>query len=143
MPTDFIERARALDAAATAGPWGVEGSLFGPEDVRIGQALGLSWRRNLEWIAAARSMLPAAVEALVRVRELHRPVHPVFNWQTGLRYEDPCETCWGKAGVHECGCWSDEDTEYECRGCAAPRAGRRHTPVLWPCNTYKATEVEA
>lgn len=86
---------------------------------------------------AADANHPTA-EALARVRELHRPVHPVFNWQTGLRYENPCETCWGKAGVHECGCWSDEDTEYECRGCAAPRAGRRRTPVPWPCATIKA-----
>ena len=71
--SDFIERARALDKAATGGPWGVEGSLFGPAHVRIGQAWGLNWRRDLEFTAAARSMLPAAVEALARVREMHGP----------------------------------------------------------------------
>lgn len=53
--SDFIERARALDKAATEGPWGVEGSLFGPAHARIGQAWGLNWRRDIEFIAAART----------------------------------------------------------------------------------------
>lgn len=79
MQTDFIERARALDKDATEGPWGVEGSRFGPSHDRNGQTWGLNWRRDLEFIAAARSMLPAAVEALARVRELHTPTSMYFG----------------------------------------------------------------
>lgn len=136
--TDFIDRARAKASSAQEHI----GRLSTKEDRWTMSVPPRDDDSDILLTQVAQDA-EAAVEALARVRELHRPVHPVFNWQTGLRYEDPCETCWGKAGVHECGCWSDEDTEYECRGCAAPRAGRRHTPVLWPCDTYKATEVES
>lgn len=167
----FIEQARALDKAATEGPWMLDGPdhmwwgeddhehesaymvTAGPDRTAVAVAHRPSGAKSegsyhraarrfdadSKWIAASRTMLPAAVEALARVRELHQPVHPVFNWRTGLRLEEPCETCHGKAGVHECGCWADEDTEYECRECTVP--GAKH--VLWPCETYQATEVDA
>ena len=70
------------------------------------------------------------------IESLHRPVHPVFSWKTGLRYEEPCPDCHGKAGVHPCGCWADEDTQYECLECIEPKDGypsRRVVP--WPCPT--------
>lgn len=69
------------------------------------------------------------------VEELHRPVHPVFSWKTGLRFEEPCPECHGKAGVHPCGCWADEDTTYECAECAIPKGGGSRRVIPWPCPT--------
>lgn len=74
-----------------------------------------------------------AIEA--GVEALHRPVHPVFSWKTGLRFEEPCPECHGKAGVHSCGCWADEDTTYECAECAMPKGGGSRRVIPWPCPT--------
>lgn len=69
------------------------------------------------------------------VGSLHRPVHFVFSWSSGLRYEEPCPECHGKAGTHPCGCWADEDMRFECLECAlGPASGSRRV-VLWPCPT--------
>lgn len=57
----------------------------------------------------------AAREALAPIRELHRPVQLIHSWAAGYtRMEDRCPDCRGKAGVHACGCWSDEDCSYSC-----------------------------
>lgn len=81
MPTDFIERGRALDKAATEGPWRMFSGgeyvsgvclVVAPDDGGVSTA-------DAEFIAAARSMLPAAVEALARVRELHTPTSMYFG----------------------------------------------------------------
>ena len=69
------------------------------------------------------------------IEALHRPVHPVFSWKTGLRFEEPCPECHGKAGVHPCGCWADEDTTYECAECAMPKGGGSRRVIPWPCPT--------
>lgn len=139
--SDFIERARALDAAATAGPWGVVGSRFGPEADRNGQAWGLNWRQDLEWVAAARSMLPAAVEALALVRGLHR--------KYGLyELEDSCTNTseeHRQERHHEA---SDEAGEFYCEdmpiGAVCDECRNEDGERLdWPCATIKATEVEA
>lgn len=93
---------------------------------------------------AASHLLPviAAHEAEVvgrildRIDALHQPVHLVFAWNTGLRRLEPCPTCGGKAGVHECGCWADEDVQYHCGGCTSPD-GRHREPH--PCPTRRLT----
>lgn len=69
------------------------------------------------------------------IKALHRPVHFVFSWSTGLRVEEPCPECHGKAGVHPCGCWADEDTQYECLECAQPKGGGSRRVSPWPCPT--------
>ena len=73
---------------------------------------------------------------LDRIDALHQPVHLVFAWNTGLRRLEPCPTCGGKAGVHECGCWADEDVQYHCDGCTSPD-GRHCEP--FPCPTRRLT----
>lgn len=68
------------------------------------------------------------------LRELHKPMHAVFNWSTGLRLEEPCPDCNGKAGVHPCGCWAEEDMEYSCPTCRSQPGGHL---ADWPCDTAK------
>lgn len=91
-------------------------------------------------LRAAAARVPVVVDdAMVeRIRRLHRPGHPVFNWARGLRYDEPCKTCQGKAGVHECGCWADEDVEFFCVECDRPTEGGARRGVRWPCPTVAA-----
>lgn len=69
------------------------------------------------------------------IEALHRPVHPVFSWNSGLRFDEPCPECNGKAGVHSCGCWSDEDAEFVCFECSRPSSGYLRRDIPWPCAT--------
>lgn len=75
-------------------------------------------------------------QAIAEIRQLHRRVHPVFNWSSGLRLDEPCPECDGKAGVHPCGCWADEDMEYSCATCRDDKG--RHTS--YPCATTEALD---
>lgn len=142
--SDFVERVRALDAAATEGPWGVEGSRFGPSHDRNGQTWGLNWRRDQEFIASARSMLPAAVEALARVRGLHR--------KFGLyELEDSCTNTSEEHREERHHESSDDVGEFYCEdmpiGAVCDECRNEDGERLeWPCATYaayQATEVEA
>lgn len=82
----------------------------------------------------ARELLAEVKRLREGIEALHRPVHFVFSWSGGLRHEDPCPECNGKAGVHPCGCWADEDMSYECLGCSLhDKDDRRVAP--WPCPT--------
>lgn len=127
MPTDFIERARSLYRTATPGPWS-----YG-EDIKISGELAFrggsdetgedvfscprheharSDPADAEFIAAARTILPAAVEALAVVRNLHPRPRTVSVWSGE------------SVGYIE--------AEGNCASCGQ----------VWPCDTYKATEVE-
>ena len=86
------------------------------------------------WLAAHEAEVVGRI--LDRIDALHQPVHLVFAWNTGLRRLEPCPTCGGKAGVHECGCWADEDVQYHCDGCTSPD-GRHCEP--FPCPTRRLT----
>ena len=75
------------------------------------------------------------------IRELHRPVHAVFSWADGPRYEEPCETCHGAPGVHECGCWADTQLEYVCAECHRLGSGSKGVyDYTWPCPTMALLE---
>ena len=90
-------------------------------------------------LTAAAPHLRAAWEQ--PIRDLHRPVHAVFSWADGPRYEEPCETCHGAPGVHECGCWADTQLEYVCAECH--RLGSSSKGVYdytWPCPTIALLE---
>lgn len=89
---------------------------------------------DAEFIAHARTDVPALVKALEAVLEEHRPVHRIFSWSSGIRDEEPCPDCHGKAGVHDCGCWADEDITYSCATCRTDRGGG----VDYPCPTVQA-----
>lgn len=80
----------------------------------------------------------SALAAIERVRALHRRSHAVFSWASGgVRYEDPCPECDGKAGVHPCGCWAEVDIEYVCSEC---KVGTKGSSVAWPCPTIAALD---
>lgn len=96
---------------------------------RHSAGLGLERPGDVAALLAEVERLRAGIEVL------HRPVHPVFSWKTGLRFEEPCPECHGKAGVHSCGCWADEDTTYECAECAMPKGGGSRRVIPWPCPT--------
>ncbi|AYQ99399.1 hypothetical protein I5H37_gp050 [Mycobacterium phage Filuzino] len=89
-----------------------------------------------------RDLVLAAREVLKPIRELHRPVHAVFSWSGGVQLYDPCSECNGKAGVHQCGCWGEQDVQYSCATCRDER-GRL---VDWPCSTapliYTSEELQ-
>lgn len=91
-------------------------------------------------------MKVAELEALGFVRRdvvlaIHKPVHRVFSWAAGGTTDyDPCPTCLGKAGVHECGCWGDEDITYVCAECDTTGRDSRRAP--WPCRTAIAVGID-
>ena len=92
-----------------------------------------------ELLTAATPHLRAAWEQ--PIRELHRPVHAVFSWDDGPRYEEPCETCHGAPGVHECGCWADTQLEYVCAECHRLGSGSKGVyNYTYPCPTIQALD---
>ena len=90
-------------------------------------------------LTAATPHLRAAWEQ--PIRELHRPVHAVFSWADGPHYEEPCETCYGAPGVHECGCWADTQLEYVCVECHRLGSGSKGVyNCTYPCPTIALLE---
>ena len=69
-----------------------------------------------------------------RVRALH------YAADNDIRLTPRCSNCLGKAGVHECGCWADEDRQPVCGHC---RKGRKGASVDWPCPTIVALGGES
>lgn len=62
----------------------------------------------------------AAREMAAPIRDLHKPGRWVHSWvASGPVWHDRCPDCLGRAGVHGCGCWADEDVAAYC-SCSAP-----------------------
>lgn len=78
---------------------------------------------QLAAVAAERDALAAK---LAEVRALH------YEADNDYRRTPTCETCHGKAGVHECGCWSSEDRQMVCGHC---NGDGRFESVPYPCPT--------
>ena len=89
---------------------------------------GADLRGALDACEAERDRLAAAVE---RVRALH------YAADNDASHTPVCETCHGKAGVHECGCWADDDRVPVCGHC---REGHKFVAVPWPCPTLRALD---
>ena len=117
------------------------------------QALVSKQQRYIEELEQVDSVglkakLREAEAVISEITRAHRPVHAVFNWRSGLRYEEPCETCGGKPGIHKCGCWQREQIEFVCLECDEPNAGGQRRVTAWPCSTtrtlaaYKPTNQE-
>lgn len=94
-----------------------------------------------ETLLALIAALEAKTAEVDRVKALHRKALAVFSWsEGGVRYEAPCENCNGAPGVHACGCWADEQTEYVCAECDRDKG--KHRDSRWPCATIQAIEGE-
>ena len=88
-------------------------------------------RPDAEFIAHARTDVPALVAALRAVLDLHR------ESRNDADHTPPCEHCHGEPGVHECGCWADEKWPTVCAVCME---GTKGASVAWPCPTVRAIE---
>ena len=76
----------------------------------------------------ARAILPVIVAAVLKpIRELHYPA------DNDAARTPRCPECLGKAGVHPCGCWADEDQQPVCGHCYWLRSVREP----WPCPTVR------
>lgn len=92
----------------------------------------LSLLDALDAAEAERDRLAAAVE---RVRALH------YAADNDASHTPACETCHGKAGVHECGCWAPRDRVPVCGHC---NDGWHGVSVPWPCPTVRLLdEIDA
>ena len=138
--------AKALAEHQIGEDWGDDGVTFIGCD--CGQWFGkrVNGGKELARTHEAQSAITAATPHLRAaweqpIRELHRPVHAVFNWADGPRYEEPCETCHGAPGVHECGCWADTQLEYVCAECHRLGGGSIGVyDYTYPCPTIQALD---
>ena len=83
--------------------------------------------RRRDELAAERDELRARLDAVLA---LH------YAADNDLMRVRLCAMCHGKAGVHECGCWADEDDQPVCGHCL----GERNASVPYPCPTRRAAE---
>ena len=88
--------------------------------------------------AAEHAALTAERDALAAKLERVRALH--YAADNDAARTPICETCHGKAGVHECGCWADHDREPVCGHC---REGHKDMSVTWPCPTIRALDADA
>lgn len=97
-------------------------------------------RTDAERMAHSWNELPRRNAQLAAVLKIHRPVFAVFNWNDGLRYEEPCEECLGAKGEHPCGCWSRDEPDYRCYACETSVDAKHYATAAWPCPTVRAIE---
>ena len=76
--------------------------------------------------------VPALTAAVRDVLALHQPC------DNDIARTPTCQTCRGRAGVWECGCWADEDRQPVCSSCTDSDPLGRVTPSAYPCPTVRA-----
>lgn len=144
--TDRLDEIEARAEAATPGPWewhpymSSGATLAKPNhpghEVNILKTTD-DWppvADDAEFIAHARTDVPALVAALRAVLDLHQPGS--YSATKGELTAHPvCPTCHDKAGVHPCGCWREVDEEHDCLGCSRPDKGAY---TQWPCLAVRA-----
>ena len=128
MAFDVQQVVEAAARAAYEDAMAKKGTPFEPWETLPGYWLRI-YRAHTR--AALAVIVPAVTE---QVRALHKRVHLVFTWNSGLHAEDPCPECDGKAGEWPCGCWGDYDIEYHCLECSSLTEKHR---VAWPCPTVR------
>ncbi|MCW2300711.1 hypothetical protein [Rhodococcus erythropolis] len=128
-----VEHTKALEAAATPGPWVARPSPMGamlPDEVfASGESFGRNvpaechQREDAEFIAHARTALPALVAAVERVQALHTPVSLIVD---GKPYGTLCREC---TDIDIVNAWECDDGD--------PDDGY----IEHPCNTIRALET--
>ena len=136
--TELTELRRLLNEVTQPQPWTTENGIdwesciVAADDEVVAEAD----HDVVNLIVAAVNALPAlldAAEALERVKALH------YEADNDDRRTPVCEACHGKAGVHECGCWADEDRQPVCGHC---NEGRKGASAPWPCLTIRTIDGE-
>ncbi len=89
-------------------------------------------RAELAHMREARDNARTEVERLTARAERVRALH--YAADNDVTRTPVCETCHGKAGVHECGCWASEDRQPVCGHC---NEGDKGISVAWPCPTLR------
>ena len=91
-----------------------------------------------DWLAellaevdALTARAEAAEQTIQRVRAIH------YAADNDVALTPVCSNCEGKAGVHDCGCWADEDRQPVCGHC---KEGSKGIRVDWPCETIRALD---
>lgn len=140
---EFLDAVKARVEDATEGPWTRRDYEFwgAAVDAEGFVAAQVARSADLDFIVTARTAVPRLVAALEAVVAVHRRSHAVFNWALGVRYDEPCPECDGKAGVHPCGCWADSDVGFVCAECHRLGSGASGVyDYAWPCPTVRAIE---
>ena len=95
-PRETLARIRKQADAATEGPWtwathstadGDEWAVFSPKDWALATNQD-GWAGDAEFIAASRTTVPAVLDALEAVLEVHKPGLPYM-----LDVPEACEHC--------------------------------------------------
>ena len=86
-----------------------------------------------EEVRGWRHLADVRAARIARVRALH------YAADNDAARTPICETCHGKAGVHECGCWAERDREPVCGHCMD---GWHGASVPWPCPTIRALDSD-
>lgn len=71
----------------------------------------------------------AAEQAIRQVRALH------YAADNDVARTPVCSNCDGRAGVHGCGCWAEEDRQHVCGHCRG-----EYGSVNWHCATLRALD---
>ena len=82
-------------------------------------------------VKALTARAEAAEQAVQRVRAIH------YAADNDLARTPVCSNCEGRAGVHDCGCWADEDRQPVCGHC---NEGWNGASAPWPCATVRALD---
>lgn len=116
-----VEHTKALEAAATPGPWVARPSPMGamlPDEVfASGESFGRNvpaechQREDAEFIAHARTAMPALVAAVERVQALHEPLKLFLLDDNGsIDYSKPFDTlCRGCTDPDIVNAWECDD----------------------------------
>ena len=127
-----VEHTKALEAAATPGPWSLffAGSDWGMSN-EDGEAIFHS-RADLQFIAHARTAVPALVAAVERVQALHTPLKLFLLDDNGsVDYSKPFDTlCRGCTDPDIVNAWECDDGD----------PGDDY--VQHPCPTIEALEIK-
>lgn len=141
--------ARTLLTGTTPGPWSDQWHQPEPCVVSlVGYTKIDGYNHPQEWAADIaqkdkdRALATAAPDLAARVialedgiRALHAKGKFIFSWHEGGWFEPACTECDGKAGVHPCGCYADDDeSDWKCREC-----GPEST---YPCPTIALLDKE-
>ena len=103
----------------------------------LGAELGIPLGKRItgpDALAAVKALTAraeAAEQTIQRVRAIH------YAADNDVALTPVCSNCEGKAGVHDCGCWADEDRQPVCGHC---KEGWKGSPVDYPCETIRALD---